>query len=208
MASDRFRESRGRGCAFSLAGELSEMTDTAVSTSLPDVLRQHWGWLLALGVVQILLGTIASSVPILGTVATALFVGWLFLAAGVAQVVHAFRGRGAKGFLIHLLGALLYLAAGLMIVLYPMGGAFTLTAILAALLLVEGGVRMWLGLHLRPSDGWGWVLLSGVLGVFAGAIIWRQLPSSAVWALGTLVGINFLFSGASLTSLALRSRSA
>jgi len=158
--------------------------------------------------VQILLGAIAISVPILGTVVTALFVGWLFLAAGVAQGVHAFQGRGAKGFLIHLLSALLYLAAGLMIVLYPMGGAFTLTAFLAAFLLVEGGVRMWLGLHLRPGDGWGWVLLSGVLGVFAGAIIWRQLPASAVWALGTLVGINFLFSGVSLTSLALRSRSA
>jgi uncharacterized membrane protein HdeD (DUF308 family) len=184
----------------------SGVAETRVPTSFPDVLRHSWGWLLALGLVQVLLGTIAICVPILGTVATALFVGWLFLAAGVAQVVHAFQGRGAKGFLLHFLSALLYLAAGGMIVLYPMGGAFTLTAFLAAFLLVEGGVRMWLGLHLRPRDGWGWVLLSGVLGVFAGAIIWSQLPSSAIWALGTLVGINFLFSGVSLSSLALRSR--
>jgi uncharacterized membrane protein HdeD (DUF308 family) len=134
-------------------------------------------------------------------------VGWLFLAAGVAQVVHAFRGRGAKGFLLHLLSGLLYLAAGGMIVLYPMSGAFTLTFFLAVFLLVEGAVRVWLGLRLRPAEGWGWVLVSGVLGVFAGAMIWSQLPTSAVWALGTLVGINFLFSGASLISLAGRGRS-
>jgi uncharacterized membrane protein HdeD (DUF308 family) len=184
------------------------MTDAKVATSLADVLRHNWGWLLALGVLQILLGATAIGVPILATVATALFVGWLFLAAGVAQVVHAFRGRGNKGFLLHLLSGLLYLAAGGLIVLYPMSGAFTLTAILAAFLLVEGGVRVWLGLQLRPADGWGWVLVSGVLGVFAGAMIWSQLPNSAVWALGTLVGINFLFSGVSLVSLALRTRSA
>jgi uncharacterized membrane protein HdeD (DUF308 family) len=183
------------------------MMDARVPTSLPDVLRHHWGWLLALGLVQIVLGTIAICVPIIGTVASAIFVGWLFLAAGVAQVVHSFQGRGAKGFFLHLLSGLLYLAAGGMIVLYPMSGALTLTLFLAAFLLVEGGVRMWLGFHLRPAEGWGWVLVSGVLGVFAGAIIWSQLPSSAIWALGTLVGINFLFSGVSLVSLALRARS-
>jgi uncharacterized membrane protein HdeD (DUF308 family) len=182
------------------------MTEARVSTSLSDVLRHNWGWLLALALLQIVLGTTAICVPLIGTVASALFVGWLFLVAGVAQVVHAFQGRGAKGFILHLLSGLLYLAAGTMIVLYPMSGALTLTVFLAAFLLVEGGVRVWLGLRLRPAEGWGWVLLSGVLGVFAGAMIWSQLPSSAVWALGTLVGINFLFSGVSLFSLALRAR--
>jgi len=182
------------------------MGDAKVSTFLPDVFRHHWGWLLALGLVQIVLGTTAICAPLLGTVASALFVGWLFLVAGVAQLLHAFRGRGAKGFFLHLLGGLLYFAAGTMIVLYPMTGALTLTVFLAAFLLIEGGVRMWLGLQLRPTEGWGWVLVSGVLGVFAGAMIWGELPSSAVWALGTLVGINFLFSGVSLSSLALRAR--
>jgi uncharacterized membrane protein HdeD (DUF308 family) len=182
------------------------MTGASVSTSLSDVLRHNWGWLLVLGLLQIVLGATAICVPMIGTVASALFVGWLFLVAGVAQVVHAFQGRGAKGFFLHLLSGLLYLAAGALIVLYPMGGALTLTVFLAAFLLVEGGVRMWLGLHLRPGEGWGWVLVSGVLGMFAGAMIWSELPSSAVWALGTLVGINFLFSGVSLFSLALRAR--
>ncbi|HBZ72541.1 MAG TPA: hypothetical protein DEP35_23520 [Deltaproteobacteria bacterium] len=184
------------------------MVDARVSTSLlPDVLRHNWGWLLALGLVQIVLGSTSICVPIIGTVASALFVGWLFLAAGVAQVVHAVQGRAGKGFWLHLLSALLYLAAGGMIALYPMSGVLTLTVFLAAFLLVEGGVRIWLGLQIRPAEGWGWVSVSGVLGVFAGAMIWSQLPSSAVWALGTLVGINFLFSGVSLLSLALRARS-
>jgi uncharacterized membrane protein HdeD (DUF308 family) len=184
------------------------MMDARAPTLLPDELRHRWGWLLALGVLQIVLGTIAICVPIVGTVASALFVGWLFLAAGVAQVVHAFQGRGAKGFVLHLLSGLLYLAAGVMILIYPLGGALTLTILLAVFLLIEGGVRMWLGLHLRPAEGWLWVLVSGALGVFAGAMIWSQLPSSATWALGILVGINFLFSGIFLVSLALRARSA
>jgi uncharacterized membrane protein HdeD (DUF308 family) len=183
------------------------MADERVSASLSDVLRHHWGWLLALGLVQVVVGSTAICVPLLGTVASALFVGWLFLAAGVAQLVHAFQGRGAKGFFLHFLGGLLYVAAGTTIVLYPMTGALTLTVFLAVFLLIEGGVRIWLGLQLRPAEGWAWVLISGVLGVFAGAMIWSELPSSAVWALGTLVGINLLFSGVSLSSLALRARS-
>jgi len=135
-------------------------------------------------------------------------VGWLFLAAGVAQVVHAFQGRGAKGFLLHLLSGLLYLFAGGLIALYPLSGALTLTFLLAVFLLVEGGVRMWLGLRLRLGAGWGFVLASGILGVFAGALIASQLPGSAVWLLGALVGINLLFSGLSLFTLALRARGA
>jgi uncharacterized membrane protein HdeD (DUF308 family) len=132
----------------------------------------------------------------------------VLLFSGAVQLLHAFQVRGWKGFLLHLVGALLYLAAGVVIVLFPLGGVLTLTLFLAGVFLVEGVSRTMLALRMRPAQGWGWFLVGGLAGIVLGLMIWLEWPSSALWALGLLVGINLLFSGVSLTSLALAFRRA
>ena len=42
---------------------------------------------------------------------------------------------------------------------------------------------------------WGWSLLSGVLTTLIGIVIYKNLPETALWAVGTLVGIQLLFDG-------------
>jgi uncharacterized membrane protein HdeD (DUF308 family) len=39
-------------------------------------------------------------------------------------------------------------------------------------------------------------MVSGVVSLLAGVMIYMNLPSSAVWALGLMVGINLISSGA------------
>jgi uncharacterized membrane protein HdeD (DUF308 family) len=177
-------------------------------TAAFEALRHRWGWLLALGLVQIAVGLFAIGAPVVASLASALFVGWVLLFSGAVQLLHAFQVRGWKGFLLHLVGALLYLAAGVVIVLFPLGGVLTLTLFLAGVFLVEGVSRTMLALRMRPAQGWGWFLVGGLAGIVLGLMIWLEWPSSALWALGLLVGINLLFSGVSLTSLALAFRRA
>lgn len=173
-----------------------------------EALHLRWGWLLFLGLVNIVVGLVAIGAPVVASLASAIFIGWVLLFSGVVQLVHAFQVRGWKGFLLHLLSAIVYIGAGLVIATFPLGGALTLTLFIACAFIVEGVMRTALAFRMRPGHGWGWFLLGGVAGIVLGLMLWVEWPSSALWALGLLVGMNLLFSGVSLTSLALAYRRA
>lgn len=166
----------------------------------------RWGWLLALGIVQLLAGVAAIAVPPVATVVATLFFGWLLAIAAVFHIVHAFQVRRWQGFALHLLGGLLYGAASVLIFMYPWTGAISLTLVLAALLLVEGALRSVLALRLRPHIGWGWLLVGGLMSLVLGALLLAGWPSTGLWAIGLLVGIQLVFSGATYVALALSCR--
>jgi uncharacterized membrane protein HdeD (DUF308 family) len=59
--------------------------------------------------------------------------------------------------------------------------------------------------------GWGapgavWLVVGGVLSLVLGLLIAEDLPESAAWALGLLVGIDLLFSGVRLIDFSRRLR--
>jgi uncharacterized membrane protein HdeD (DUF308 family) len=72
---------------------------------------------------------------------------------------------------------------------------------LGAYLLADGISGAILAFHARPVKGWGWMLLSATLGVILGFMLIAEWPMSGLWAIGTLVGINLLFSGASMIAI-------
>jgi uncharacterized membrane protein HdeD (DUF308 family) len=46
-------------------------------------------------------------------------------------------------------------------------------------------------------EDWRWLLVSGVVDVMLGVMIWRELPMSGLTTNGVLVGISFIFRGVS-----------
>ena len=89
-----------------------------------------------------------------------------------------------------------------------MTGLLTLTILLAALFFAEGIMEILMAFRVRPHDGWGFLLLSGIAALAVGVLIAIDLPGSAAWALGLLFGINLLFTGSSYVALALAGRKA
>ncbi len=177
------------------------------ATGSLEAIRARSGWVLVLAIVQIVVGVLAIGSPYVATLASAVVLGWLLLFSGVVHVVESFQVRAWSGFLLHLLGAILYVVAGLLVITRPMAGALTLTLILAAFLLVEGVSRMILAFQVRDHvPGWPMMLLGGLLGGLLGLLIWMQWPSSAIWAIGLMLGVNLLFSGTTLLMLALAAR--
>lgn len=171
-------------------------------------ISEKWGWFLALGIVLIVVGLAAIVWPFPATIATKVVLGWLFLVGGVFMVIHAFSAQGWGGFLWSLLIGALYLIAGAYLSFFPLTGLLTLAILLAVLFIAEGVFEVIMAFRIRPHEGWGWMLLSGIAAIAVGAIIAMDLPGSAVWALGLLVGINLLFSGWSYLFLALAGRRA
>jgi uncharacterized membrane protein HdeD (DUF308 family) len=173
-------------------------------------LREHWGLFLTEGIILLVLGVAAIILPQVATLAVEILIGWVLLASGLVGLVSSFRMRRTPGFGWSLFSAALGVAAGLVLLLWPLSGAFSLTLILTVFLVLEGVASIMLALSHRHgfSARWGMMLVSGVVDLILGAIVFMGLPGTAVWAIGLLVGINLVFGGAALISMALQARAA
>jgi len=180
---------------------MTEPTDRAL-----EALQKGAGWVIGFAILQIVVGVLAIAAPQIATLATAVFLGWLLLFAGVAQLVHAFQVRGWKGFGLHALGAAFYTLGGILVIARPLAGAISLTLIVSLFLAVEGAGRVGIALQHRPEQGWLGLLVGGALGVLLGAMLFLELPSSALWALGLLLGVNLVVSGSTLLGLGMAAR--
>jgi uncharacterized membrane protein HdeD (DUF308 family) len=169
-------------------------------------IAEKWGWFLALGIVLIVIGFAAIAFPFLSTIAAKIMLGWLFLIGGVMLILHAFSAQAWHGFPWNLLIGILYVVAGGYLAFFPLMGLLTLAILLVILFLAEGVFEIIMAFRVRPHEGWGWLFLSGIAALAVGVLIALQLPSSADWALGLLVGINLVFSGWSYIFLALAGR--
>jgi len=171
-----------------------------------EAIQKNRGWFVALGIVWIVLGALAILFPLVAGLALVVFVGWLFIIGGIVQLVHAFSTRGWSGFFLEVIGAILFIAAGVLLLLHPVYGILTLTLILAAFFVVEGIFRTVAGFRVPSGEGRGWLIAGGVLGIILGILIFTGLPTTAGWFLGLLVGIEFIFTGWSFVMIALAAR--
>jgi uncharacterized membrane protein HdeD (DUF308 family) len=179
-----------------------------IRTAVTESLHAHWVIFLIEGIVLILLGLLAIALPMLATLAVAILIGWLLLVSGLMGLITSIWMRRAPGFVWSLLSALLGIAAGVVLLWWPVSGALSLTVILTAFLTVEGILSIMYALdHKRDLSGrWGMMLLSGVVDLILAAMIFLGLPATAAWAIGLLVGINLVFGGSALAAMALHAR--
>lgn len=182
-----------------------ERMQAAVAASL----HQHWRLYLGEGIVLFLLGLAAILIPAVATFAVALLIGWILLLSGVVGLISTFRMRGSPGFGWSLLSAVIGIAAGVILLMNPVSGAVSLTLILTVFLLFEGIASIMLALSHRHGFAarWAMLLFSGVVDLILAAMIIAGLPGTAAWAIGLLVGINLVFGGSALISMALHARS-
>jgi uncharacterized membrane protein HdeD (DUF308 family) len=175
-----------------------------------SAIHAHWGLFLSEGIMLVLLGAAAIILPVVATLAFTLVIGWLFLISGGVGLVTTFWMRNAPGFWWALLSAVIALAAGVVLILWPISGTLSLTLVLIAFFAVEGIATLMYAFEHRAqlSGRWAWMLASGIVDLILAGIIFAGLPGTATWALGLLVGINMLFGGTAMIGMALAARNA
>jgi uncharacterized membrane protein HdeD (DUF308 family) len=159
-----------------------------------EVIKGHWVWILVLGIILVITGTVAVSAPLVATLATALVIGSLVLVAGVAQLVGTFWTRDWSGFFLSLLMGVLYVVLGVMMLRAPVKAEQALTLLLACVLMVGGLFRI-IGSLMYKFPHWGWILAGGVINLILGILIWQLWPEAALWVIGLFVGIDLIFTG-------------
>jgi uncharacterized membrane protein HdeD (DUF308 family) len=187
-------------------GDIAMPTVIVTSNSISATLVQKWGWFLALGVVFLIGGIFAITMPLVSSLAVGVFLAAVLVIAGVVQIVQAFRVQSWSGFIWQLLIGVIVLVGGIAIYASPISGSFALTLVIAAVFIAKGIFQIVLGFRLRPNDGWGWILAAGIIALIAGIMILSQYPFSGLWVPGTLAGISLIFTGWSYIAVSLAAR--
>ena len=140
-------------------------------------------------------GIVAIIVPAVASVGIAIFTGIVLVAAGGALGLGALAAEGRRWKLLGGFGSLLTLAAGIYLLVSPLEGTFTLTVILVIWLVAVGFAQIVAGFTGRGSEGAGYTIFAGATSLVLGLLIATELPSSADWAIGLLVGIQLVAFG-------------
>lgn len=168
-----------------------------------DGLARSWKGLMTVGILAIVLGCIAILIPAVVAVGAAVFVGCILVVAGIFLTAAAFSAHSIGTVVLRLLWAALTVVVGIWLIAEPHNGTLTLTLVLGIYFLFMGLTRIAVAFMARGQQNAGLVGLSGFAGLLIGILVLAKFPSSADWAIGLLVGIDLIFAGWTLTSVAL-----
>jgi uncharacterized membrane protein HdeD (DUF308 family) len=172
-------------------------------------LKEHWQLFLIQGILLVILGALAIAVPVIASVAVAAFVGWLLFFAGLFRAISLYRAPHAPGYWTSLLFSILTAILGLIIALFPLQGAITLTMVLTAYFIVHGISSFAFAFSIKGDTGrWVLLLLGGIIDLALAALVIAGWPNTSVFILGLYVGINLLFTGFALIFASLDARAA
>lgn len=166
-------------------------------------LKKSWIWMAIFAAVSLVGGVLALANPFVATLAATLLAGWFFIVLGGLQVIQSFQVQGWGGFLWALLFGALSLVVGISLVFNPLAGMVSLTLLVAVLLLATGVTKLFYAFSLRPVTGWIWVLLSGLVSVILGVLIFANFAEAAASVLGIFLAIELISNGVLFLFIAL-----
>jgi uncharacterized membrane protein HdeD (DUF308 family) len=176
--------------------------------SVLERLSEHWGWLLLLGVITVVVGIAALAWPGLTLLVVAVLFGAQLIVMGIFRFVSAFASddvTGGNRVLLALLGVL-SLFIGLYAVRHVLISLLALALLLGIYWIISGTMELYLALAHRGLKNRGWTGVMGVLGVLAGLIV-LVYPAISLLTLAIVLGIWLIVRGVMEVSLAFNARS-
>ena len=172
-----------------------------------ESVRRHSFWFLLQGVLLVAAGVIAFVYPLATTVAVTLLLGWMMIFSGAVQAITLIATSKVPHFWLQLVSAVLWIVTGFLFVRNPAVAVGTLALLLVFFFMVEGIAKIVLALTVRPLANWGWVLVSGIIGV-AILVFLMMNPALSLLALGIFIGIQLISEGVAIFWLAWAQRGA
>ena len=176
----------------------------------PDVdLRKSTGWIIALSIGLIVLGVLAILAPAVASAFFTSVIGWITLMSGIVMIVKSFQSKPIRGFWLNLVVGILYVIAGIYILLNLGAALLALTLAFGILFVIEGIFTTIMAFTNRAGHSMSWlVALNGAVTLILGIMVLHGFPFSALWLIGLYVGISLFMSGISLLSAGLVARRA
>lgn len=162
---------------------------------------KSWSWLLAIGMLLMLLGIVCVGMARTATTVAILAFGWILVFSGVAWFVGVFQARSWGGVFLYLLNAIIRGATGYVLLRHPDAGAEGVTILIASLFVV-GGLFRTIAASLIQFPRWGWTAVSGAVAVVLGFVLLGNWPVSSTFFIGMAIGIDLILDGSALVGFA------
>lgn len=167
--------------------------------------RRAWGWMLAYGILLIVIGWIAAFNPIATSIAVGVMLGVALIFAGVASIFAGFRDFGWRSKLVDFVFGALALSGAFIIIAMPALSASSLVWAAGILFIVNGGFELYNGFK-ASEDRW-FLILIGVIDLILGVYLAFLMPIGVqILVLAWCVGIGFILRGLIISFLAIRLR--
>ena len=174
----------------------------ALREAMRETVKKYSLWYLIQGVLLVVAGVLALIYPFFASVAVIFLLGWILIISGVLQGIGLIGASNVPHYWLQLISAVLAILIGILLLRSPDSGLLIMTVLLIVYFMVEGIAKVIFALTIRPFPNWGWVLGSGFVGILLALILWANMPLSADWVLGLMLGILLVCEGAALTYLA------
>ena len=171
-------------------------------------IQQSRTLLIASGILFLLVGFAAMSLPVLFTAVIVRFLAIFILVSGVMSLVMALIGKHKNYRLLEILSGIIRIAAGVVLLSCLKSSALVITMAFAIYLVVEGLFVIAASLRMRSTPGWVWTLFNGIAALALGILVYRGWPYSSFSILGFFFGINLVFKGAAQFALGFAPRTA
>jgi len=142
-------------------------------------LADHWGLVVVLGIISIILGVLAIGYPGATVVTVAIFfAAWLFV-TGIYEVIVSFTRDGDTAMRVfHAIIGVLSVIAGFALLRSPFQSVEVMIFVLGIFWLVQGIMTFAAAFSVKQGRNWG--IAMGILGILAGIVILVYPISSAV----------------------------
>ena len=179
-----------------------EAAAQAFRDAMRDTIKRHSLWYLIEGVLLVVAGILAVIYPVVSSVAVVVLLGWLLIISGIVQGISLLGARHVPHFWLQLISVILAVLIGFLFLRDPEQGLVTITLLLIVFFMIEGISKIVFALTIRPFPNWGWMLGSGLVGIFLSVLLWANMPVTAVWLIGLLLGIELISVGVATAYLA------
>jgi membrane protein HdeD len=163
----------------------------------------NWLLWLIVGIVSVLGGIFAILNPFAATLAATTLAAWVFIIAGALQVVGVFQTEGWGARIWGLILALAFIWLGISILGNPLQGVLSLTVVAGIMFLATGIAKIIFAFRIRGSGYFVWAILSGLVSLILGIMVFTNFPYSAAVVLGILLAVELISSGITLITFAL-----
>ncbi|GFO81364.1 HdeD family acid-resistance protein [Methyloceanibacter sp.] len=180
----------------------------ALREAMRETVKRYSLWYLIQGVLLVIAGVLAIVSPVIASVAVVFLLGWILIVSGALQAIGLIGASHVPHFWLQLISAVLAALIGVLLLRSPESSLLVMTMLLIVYFMVEGLAKVIFALTIRPFPNWGWVLASGFLGIVLSSLLWTNMPLSAEWLLGFMLGLLLISEGAALAYLAWRVRTA
>src|SRR5262245_8389901 len=143
--------------------------------AMREKVKQHSVWYLVQGGVMILAGILALVYPVVSSFAAVFALGCLLIISGIVQGISVIDAREVPHFWLQLVSVVLSVIVGVLLIRHRGTGLLAITLLLLVYFMVEGISKVILSLTIRPFPNWGWVLVSGIVGILVALYLWASL---------------------------------